>query len=61
MIKITFKMDPLITLAYIGLLTSQAKADTGDTIAWFIGLLLIFIFVCAGIGAYARRNYEGYK
>jgi len=36
----------------------QAVWDAGDTIALIIGLVLMFLVGCAGLGWYSRR--EGY-
>jgi len=35
---------------------SAAKWDAGDTIALLIGLVLLFVAICAGLGWYSRRS-----
>lgn len=49
-----------ITLVFLNFMGTPVKADTGDTVAWVVGLVLTITFTCAGIGAYARRS-EGLK
>lgn len=50
----------MVTLVFFNLMGTPVKADTGDTLAWVVGLAIAFTFTCAGIGAYARRT-EGIK
>jgi len=38
--------------------SAEAVFDAGDTIALIIGLVLLFLVACAGLGWYSRR--EGY-
>lgn len=43
------------------LLAQPAKADTGDTAAMLVAFLIAFVFLCAGVGVYARKYDEAYK
>jgi len=50
----------MISLVFLNIMATPVKADTGDALAWVVGLAIAFTFTCAGIGAYARRA-EGLK
>lgn len=45
----------------MNVLAQPAKADTGDTAAMLVAFLIAFVFLCAGLGVYARRYDESYK
>ena len=46
---------------FLNILAQPAKADTGDSLAMLVAFLIAFVFVCAGLGVYARRYDEAYK
>ena len=48
-------------LLFLLFVAQPVRADTGDTIAWAISFVLFGVFLCAGIGAYARRYDSSYK
>ena len=45
----------------LNVIAQPVKADTGDSIVMLIVFLIAFVFVCAGLGVYARRYDEAYK
>ena len=58
-------MDFLVKVAslvlLLTLLAQPVRADTGDTFAWAFGFIFFGVFVCAGIGAYARKYDSTFK
>jgi|LakMenEpi03Aug12_release.lakeMendotaPanAssembly.Ray.scaffolds.fasta_scaffold1677546_1 hypothetical protein len=50
-----------VATLFLNILAQPAKADTGDTAAMLVAFLIAFVFLCAGLGVYARKYDEGYK
>ena len=48
----------LFCFLFLNVMPTPVKADMGDTIAWVVGMCIVGVCVCAGIGAYSRKQSE---